>query len=110
MNNQHQDLANGRWQTLSLLEQMANVGSEAERTIKWHEKGNQAYSDQALERFIELMILTIEDPKNRHGLGELCRVNELFLDYIAGDNQYHQTKKQWQSYFNAFTFAVRKDT
>lgn len=29
----HRELAAGRWYTLSLVEQMANIGSEIERTM-----------------------------------------------------------------------------
>jgi len=35
MNIQHKELAAGRWNKLSFVEQMANVGSEVERTINW---------------------------------------------------------------------------
>jgi hypothetical protein len=31
MNFVHKELAAGRWQTLSFMEQMANIGSEVER-------------------------------------------------------------------------------
>lgn len=103
----HKDLAKGRWFELSLCQQMANVGSEAERAMKWKEKGNEGYFLLALYRFIELINLTKNDTKNRDGLKELCRVNELFIDYIFGDNQYHQTKEMWQKYFLAFNFAAR---
>lgn len=105
----HNELANGRWRELSLIEQMANIGSEVERSMKWQKAGNHENSQKALERFIELMILTLEDPKNRLRLKELCRVKELFLDFMAGDNKYQQTHTQWQKYFWVFTYAVRRN-
>ena len=40
---QHNDLAGGRWFLFSLAEQLGNVGSEVERAIKWHAKGNKEY-------------------------------------------------------------------
>ena len=45
MTAQHPELAAGRWQTLSLMEQLANVGSEVERALNWAAKGNAEYSD-----------------------------------------------------------------
>jgi len=30
----HKELADGKWQLLSFAEQMANIGSEVERTIR----------------------------------------------------------------------------
>lgn len=63
--NQHQQLASGRWRELSFFEQMANVGSEVERAIKWKNKNNTDFSRQAFERALELLDLTINDGKNK---------------------------------------------
>ncbi len=38
MSYQHKDLAAGRWSQLSLIEQMANIGSEVERALNWRIK------------------------------------------------------------------------
>jgi hypothetical protein len=38
------DLAAGRWQSFSLMEQMANVGGEVDRALRWAGKGNADYS------------------------------------------------------------------
>jgi len=64
---QHPDLAAGRWRELSFVEQMANVGSEIERTIGWTAKGRSDYSARAFERALELLDLTIADPGTAHG-------------------------------------------
>ena len=71
MSAQHTDLAAGRWQALSLMEQMANVGSEVERTISWKRKGNRDYERLAFDRALELLDLTIRDTKNRLRLKEI---------------------------------------
>jgi hypothetical protein len=76
MSVQHQELAAGRWLRLSLVEQLANVGSEVERAIRWRGKGNAAYGQRALERALELLDLTIADEKNRLRLKELTRLRE----------------------------------
>ena len=39
----HQQLAAGRWQQFSLVTQLANIGSEVERAIKWKREGNDEY-------------------------------------------------------------------
>ncbi len=46
---QHKDLSD-RWHQFSLYEQLANVGSEVERALKWKVKGDQEYSRMAAER------------------------------------------------------------
>lgn len=104
---QHQELASGKWFKLSTIEQLANIGSEVERTISWRKKNNLPYSQMAFERCLELLYLTIEDKKNRMRLGELIRVKEMLLDYFMSDNKYHSNDKNWQKYFYEFTYASR---
>lgn len=107
MNIQHQNLANGHWQELTLMEQMANIGSEVERTIKWKNKNNPDLAQNAFERALELFDLTIEDGKNIKRLKEVLRARELFADFFAEENIYHSTDKDWQKYFYSFGVAVR---
>lgn len=107
MSIQHQNLALGKWQDLSFFEQMANIGSEVERTIKWKNKGNQDYANQAFERALELFDITVDDVKNRKRLTEILRAREIFADFFVGGNNYNSADKQWQNYFYAFNFAAR---
>ncbi len=108
MSYQHKELAAGRWREFSFFEQMANIGSEVGRTINWNKKGNSEYGRQAFERALELLDLTIEDPKNKSRLRELCRVREILADFFAFDNVYHSTAEQWNNYFYAFNYAANK--
>lgn len=104
---QHKELASGKWNNLSFFEQMANVGSEVERAIKWKNKGNSEYSSMAFERALELLDLTLADRKNIGRLRELSRARECLTDYFVFDNEYKSTDKSWQSYFFGFNFAAR---
>ena len=54
----HAALAAGRWSTLTLAEQLANVGSEVERTITAWEARRTERFDKALTRALELFDLT----------------------------------------------------
>jgi len=103
----HKELAAGRWFELSLVEQLANVGSEVERTITWRNKGNPAYMEKAFDRALELLDLTIADEKNRSRLKEVCRLREALADFFAFDNEYGSTDRAWQNYFRAFAYAAR---
>lgn len=107
MNYRHKELAEGRWMKLSFMEQMANIGSEVERAIIWREK-DKDYSKKAFVRQLELLDLTLADPKNRLRLKELARLREVLVDYFAFDNQYGSSDKLWHSYFYPFNFAARK--
>lgn len=106
---QHPLLASGRWFEFSFPEQMANVGSEVERTISWKNKGNAHYSRLAFVRALELMDLTITDKRNISKLTELTRTREVLVDYFAGTNVYKSSDTLWQKYFYPFSYKVRKD-
>lgn len=107
MRYQHQKLAAGRWENLRFVEQMANIGSEVERTILWREKGNDLYSQKGFERTLELLDLTIADSKNRRRLRELTRLREVLVDYFFGENKFSSSDKLWRNYFFAFNYAAR---
>jgi hypothetical protein len=84
---------------------MANIGSEVERTIKWKNK-NKEYSDKALERALELIDLTLADPKNRIRLREVARMREVLVDYFYYNNIYGSTDELWRKYFYSFNYAA----
>ena len=107
MNYQHKDLAGGRWNQLSLVEQMANIGSEVERTLNWRKKGNLDYSLKACERALELFDLTLDAPANRNRLKEVCRAREAWCDFIYGENEFQSTENSWKKYFLQFGIAAR---
>ena len=102
----HTDITQERWNALSLVEQMANVGSEVGRTINWRKK-DEILSRNALYRGLELLDATIEDPKNKKRLRELLRVRECLTDYFMYDNQYKSSDDLWNNYFLAFGIAAR---
>jgi short subunit dehydrogenase-like uncharacterized protein len=102
---QHPSLAAGRWQTFSLMEQLANIGSEIERALNWRNKNNSEYSRMAFARALELLNLTIADPRHRRRLKEITRLREALLDFFLGDNEFHSTEKSWRSYFYGFAYA-----
>jgi hypothetical protein len=101
----HRELAAGRWFELSLVEQMANIGSEVERTISWRGR-NEKNSTTAFDRGLELLDLTIADPRHRRRLRELARLRETLADYFVFDNRYGSTDESWRRYFHAFTYAA----
>lgn len=107
MISQHKQLAEGRWRTLSFFEQMANIGSEVERTIRWKSKGNFEYSRLAFDRALELLDFSIDAQKKPSRIKELTRVREALADHFVFNNSYNSTDGAWQRYFHAFTFAAR---
>ncbi|MCX5712666.1 MAG: hypothetical protein NTY47_06345 [Candidatus Omnitrophica bacterium] len=109
MNYQHKDLAAGRWDKLSFVEQMANIGSEIERAINWRAKHNAAYCQQALDRSLELIDLTLDRVKGFARLKELARLRETIADYFFGTNEFASTDELLRKYFFNFTYAARRN-
>jgi len=108
MSPQHQDLATGRWKRLMFLEQMAHIGGEVERALRWRAKHHADYAQRAFERALELLDLTLADASSTARLRELARVREALVDFFVGQNSYVSTEDSWRKYFTPFTYAVRK--
>ncbi|MBV8661110.1 MAG: hypothetical protein JO129_03120 [Candidatus Dependentiae bacterium] len=103
----HTNLTQERWNTFSIHQQLANVGTDVSRAIRWKNKGNLEYSQQALDRALELLDLTIQDEKykGRGAFRELLRTREALKDYFLGDNQYFTNDEIWHNYFLHFNYA-----
>lgn len=96
---------------MSLLEQMANIGSEVGRTRKWLLKGNDSLSEGAFARGLDLIDITIKvgrrnDASRSCLLQELCRARDLFAESFFEkdfDNLCYLEK-----YFGQFALALRR--
>ena len=107
------DLAAGRWQTMSLAEQLANIGSEFGRAAKRKEKGDKEKEMKAFERGLELLDLSIESAplkKEEHPgvFKELTRLREVMCDYFVGENEYNTDRAFIEKYFYDFAVCARK--
>lgn len=100
----HEQLASGRWQSLSLMEQLANVGSEVGRAARWYGK-DQQHCEQAFERALESLDLTIADERWHGRRKEFTR--ELLCDAMQGGTEYGSDLAALDRYFLHFAVAVR---
>ncbi len=100
-------VSENRWHTLTLAEQMANIGSEVGRAAKWQDKDNARF-DGAAKRAMELIDLTIEDPRWHSRLPELGRLKELFCDGVLRGKEYDSTLSDLESYFLPFMHIVAR--
>jgi hypothetical protein len=106
MKSMHQNLKEGNWNKLSLIEQMANIGSEISRTINWKAK-NKKDAQLSFYRALELFELTLDDPKHINRLKEISRTKEMLIDWYLGNQLYQSTDESWQKYFLQFNLAAR---
>lgn len=110
----HRSLADGRWSTLSLVEQLANIGSEVERAIRAREDNRDLRLRHAIDRALELFDLTASD---RRWAGARCReilrAREEFCRLFWGDTD--PADEGWaadastlRKYFLYFAIAARR--
>ncbi len=110
MSRGHRELAAGRWWELTLAEQLGNVGSEVGRAVRWSAR-NPALAEAAFHRALELIDLTLDDPRHRRSvarLREIARAREVMVDFLAGPNHYGSTGPSLQKYFDAYALAARR--
>ncbi len=103
---QHKDLAAERWQTLTLAEQMGNIGSEVSRA-RLSQSKDAAGFDGAVARALELFNLTAVDPRWRGRLREILRSREVFCDATLGGHEYGASLAELEEYFDEFALAAR---
>lgn len=107
---EHAALAAGKWQSLTLIEQLANVGSEVARAISAHESGHIERRDSAVKRGLELFDLTVADerwrgPRRR----EVLRAREEFCRLFWGETD-GAGAASLSRYLLQFAFAARRAT
>ena len=105
----HRELADGRWFTFSVSEQLGNVGSEFERAARAFERGDRDRFEKAFERMLDLLDLTVEDPKWRTPcrLRELLRLREEVCDVFHGNEIFGTSIETSKKYFLYFGIAAR---
>lgn len=104
---QHQELASsGRWVAMPFREQMANIGSEVSRAIRWKGKGKTDRMIGAFDRCLELTDLTIAAQYGERRR-ELLRSREVLCDFFLGENEYLSTDEQIQRYYDSFAVMAR---
>ena len=110
MKTYHPDLVSGRWFTFSIAEQLANVGSEYERALRAKGQGDRERFQHALARMLELMDLTIADPRwHNHRLRELCRVRGIACEQLCSENPELWARQDLKDYFLRFGILARNE-
>ena len=105
----HVGLAAGRWTSLSLVEQLANVGSEVDRAINAHEAGRVDRRDAAVNRGLELFDLTAADQRWRGSRRrEVLRAREEFCALFWSEHEQPGAAASLSRYFLHFAVAARR--
>lgn len=105
----HPGLASGRWQELTLAEQLGNIGAEVGRAIRARASGDDRRLEGALARALDLFDLSLADPRWRGArLREIARAREVTCDFLVGDNVYGSTAETLDRYFTQFALLARR--
>lgn len=91
-----------------MAEQMGNIGSEIGRLLRWRDK-DEKLCQNSFERALELLYLTIQDPRWRNRLKELTRVREFLIDAMNGGKEYENKLEDLDSYFFQFALAAKRN-
>lgn len=105
----HVGLVAGRWATLSLIEQLANVGTEVDRAVAAWETQRIDRFDRALARALELFDLTAGDgrwrgPRRR----EILRAREEFCRLFFDKECPPGAAVSLKAYFLRFALLARR--
>jgi len=104
---QHKTLAAGRWFTLSLAEQLGNVGSEVGRAVAGWQRNDVHKTEHALDRALELLDLTLEDSRWKGRRKEIARAREVLCGVFYDGETYNTTPADLEKYFFQFALAAR---
>ena len=102
-------LATGRWNTLTLAEQLANVGSEVDRAVAaWAAQRSDRF-ERALARALELFDLTAADERWRGARRrEVLRAREEFCRLFFDDESAPGAVGTLREYFLRFAVLARR--
>ena len=86
---------------MTLAEQMGNIGSEIHRLVASRNR-DQSRFDAAFDRALELIDLTLADPRWKKGYKEIARAREVLCDICFGQSQYDTSLEALDDYFFKF--------
>lgn len=103
----HPTLAAGRWASLTLSQQLANIGSEVSRLVRARERGDTVAAERALERALELLDLTQARWRRAPRALELSRLRELICGIFLREREYEVSSNTLEAYFLPFALRGR---
>ena len=96
-----------RWFRMPVTEQISNIGGEVARAIRWKNRGDRQKACNFCNKAIDFWLLTEEDPKTKHRIGEFDNAIEELRDYFIGENLYQTTDEVLTRYYDAFLYRDR---
>ena len=95
-----------RWFSMSLAEQLGNIGSEVGRAARWQGKDEKSFWG-AVGRAMELFDLTQMDKRWKRQRTEIDRSREVFADAVLGGHEYKSFLPDIERYFMQFALLAQ---
>lgn len=95
-------ITQSKWQTFSLEQQMANIGSEVVRAVNLKEKGDEELSKNAAWRVLEMVDSTLSDKRWKGRLREVFFLRDVFCDYFFSYGNFDVSGNNLKEYFLPF--------
>lgn len=92
-----------KWATLSIFEQMGNIGSEVGRSMNALQRGDAAALEGAYRRGLDLIDATVSAWNSEARRRELLRARELFTQAIES----RKVDRRLDDYFMQYAIAWR---
>jgi hypothetical protein len=96
-----------RWCSLSLADQLGNIGAEVGRARVWQGRDDKSFWG-AVTRALDLFSLTQEDGRWTRQRRELDRARESFADAVLGGALYQSSLADLENYFMRFALLSAK--
>jgi len=96
-----------KWQSMTLAQQLGNIGSEVGRAAKWQEKDDKSFWG-AVARAMELFELTQSDRRWSKRKSEINRAKEFFADAVLGGKEYKTSLADMEKYFTRFAMVAMR--
>ena len=92
-----------KWYNLTVTQQLGNIGSEINRARGFEKKNDKEARDRCILRALELVDLTLTDPKWHNRLSELTCFQEVVYDWFKETHIYQITPEELENYCIAFS-------
>ena len=96
-----------KWSKLLLAQQMGNIGSEVQRAFGWQERGDEDQKEKSINRFLDLIDLSLIDKRWQKRCWEICRMREVLCDYFLAGNSFGNSFQNLINYFNNFALCQK---
>lgn len=98
------------WSTLTLEEQIGNIGSELSRMLTFERQGERQHWSKARQRAVELIDLTLRDQRwSTLEKKEVTKLKQLLLELNRTDSQTGVSIQELVNYCLPFAIVARSN-